>query len=304
MCEPVTMLSTGLGMMGQVAEHNAANNAIAGRNRAKLRNFEEQNRLYDREVMLDRAQYRNDIQLEDIKQDDVYRAMMDQWTEQDVKLNRLFAQSDQKIEKAIRTMYENEYAGTQTGRTAARLAGKSAKKLGQEKSEILHNLMMSEEEAMISKDMSRESAASKSRDLYEQVRFAPIHGVTPMAPELEPKKSSAGLILGLATSAVGGFQEAGAFGAPAINSDFVNTAPSGQEFGAMASDIRMKDNVKEIGISPKGYKIYEFNYKGNNTRYRGAMAQDVITKLPQAVGVRDNYFTVNYNMIDIDMEVV
>ena len=56
--------------MGQVAEHNAQNQAIAGRNRAKLRNFEEQNRLYDRDVMFDRAQYRNDMQLEDIKQDD------------------------------------------------------------------------------------------------------------------------------------------------------------------------------------------------------------------------------------------
>ena len=213
MCEPVTMLSTGLGMMGQVAEHNAANNAIAGRNRAKLRNFEEQNRLYDREVMLDRAQYRNDIQLEDINQDDIYRAMVDQWTQEDAKLNRLFAQSDQKIEKAVRKMYENEYAGTQTGRTAARLAGKSAKQMGQEKSEILHNLMMAEEESTLSKDMIREQSASKSRDIYEEIRFAPIHGPTPMAPEMEPKKSSAGLILGLASSAVGGFQEAGAFDA-------------------------------------------------------------------------------------------
>ena len=210
MCEPVTMLSTGLGMMGQVAEHNAANNAIAGRNRAKLRNFEEQNRLYDREVMLDRAQYRNDIQLEDIKQDDIYRAMVDQWTQEDAKLNRLFAQSDQKIEKAVRKMYENEYAGTQTGRTAARLAGKSAKQMGQEKSEILHNLMMAEEESTLSKDMIREQSASKSRDIYEEIRFAPIHGPTPMAPEMEPKKSSAGLILGLASSAVGGFQQADA----------------------------------------------------------------------------------------------
>ena len=201
-------------MAGQVAEHNAENNAIAGRNRAKLRNHQEQNRLYDREVMFDRAQYRNDMQLEDIKQDDVYRAMVDQWTQEDQKLNRLFAQADQKIEKAVVKMYENEYAGTQTGRTAARLAGKSAKKLGQEKSEILHNLMMSKEEAIVAKDMSRESAASKSRDLYEQIRFAPIHGPTPMAPELEPKKSSAGLILGLAGSAVGGFQEAGVFKAP------------------------------------------------------------------------------------------
>ena len=192
--------------MGQVAEHNAANNAIAGRNRAKLRNFEENNRLYDREVMLDRAQYRNDIQLEDIKQDDIYRAMVDQWTQEDAKLNRLFAQSDQKIEKAVRSMYENEYAGTQTGRTAARLAGKSAVKMGQEKSEILHNLMMAEEESMLSKDMIREQSASKSRDIYEEIRFAPIHGPTPMAPEMEPKKSSASLIFSLGATAAGAFE--------------------------------------------------------------------------------------------------
>jgi len=187
-------------MMGQVAEHQAANQAIAGRNRAKLRNFEEQNRLYDREVMFDRAQYRNDMQLEDIKQDDVYRAMVDQWTQEDQKLDRLFAEGDQKIEKAIINMYENDYAGTQTGRTAGRLAAKGAKKLGQEKSEILHSLMMSKEEATVSKELSQKQASSKSRDLYEQVRFAPIHGPTPMAPDLEPKKSSASLLLGLGTT--------------------------------------------------------------------------------------------------------
>ena len=193
-------------MAGQVAEHNAQNQAIAGRNRAKLRNFEEQNRLYDREVMLERAQYRNDMALEDIKQDDVYKAMVNQWTQEDQKLNRLFAESDQKIEKAVIEMYENEYAGTQTGLTAARLAGKSAKKLGQQKSEILHNLMLSKEEAAVSKDIQTEEARSKSRDLYEQIRFAPIHGPTPMQPELEPKKSSAGLILGLVGTAAGAME--------------------------------------------------------------------------------------------------
>jgi len=191
--------------MGQVAEHQAGNQAIAGRNRAKLRNFEEQNRLYDREVMLDRAQYRNDMALEDIKQDDVYKAMVNQWTQEDQKLDRLFAEADQKIEKAVIEMYENEYAGTQTGRTAARLAGKSAKKLGQQKSEILHNLMMSKEEAIVSKDIQREQATEKSRDLYENIRFAPIHGPTPMAPELEPKKSSASLIFGIGSSIAGSF---------------------------------------------------------------------------------------------------
>ena len=201
------MIGAAFSGMGQIAEHNAQNQAIAGRNRAKLRNFEEQNRLYDREVMLDRAQYRNDIQLEDIKQDDVYRAMVNQWTEEDQKLNRLFAESDQKIEKAVIEMYENEYAGTQTGRTAARLAGQSAKKLGQQKSEILHNLMMSKEEAAVSKDIQYEQAKEKSRDLYEQIRFAPIHGPTPMQPELEPKKSSASLILGIGSTIAGAWPE-------------------------------------------------------------------------------------------------
>ena len=53
-----------------------------------------------------------------------------------------------------------------------------------------------------------------------------------------------------------------------------------------------------------GYKIYEFNYKNDDTRYRGAMAQDVITKLPEAIGVRDGYLYVDYDMIDISMEVI
>ena len=197
MCEPVTLATTALQGAGQLMAHQAEGQAVAGRNRAKLRNFEEQNRLYDREVMLDRAQYRNDMALEDVKQDDIYRAMVDQWTQQDVKLNQLFADADMKLEESVREMYQNEYAGTQTGATAARLAGKSAKELGQKKSQILHKLMMSEEEAIISKDMSREEASVKSRDTYEAVRFAPIHGPTPMAPELEAKPSAASLILGL-----------------------------------------------------------------------------------------------------------
>tara|TARA_A100001391_G_scaffold54360_1_gene33230 strand:+ start:26 stop:700 length:675 start_codon:yes stop_codon:yes gene_type:complete len=215
-CEPVTLASAALSGASQVMAHQAEGQAVAGRNRAKLRNFEEQNRLYDREVMLDRAQYRNDMQLEDVKQDDIYRAMVDQWTQEDVKLNRLFADADMKLEESVREMYQNEYAGTQTGATAARLAGKSAKELGQKKSQALHSLMMSEEEATISKDIAKEGASAKSRDAYEAVRFAPIHGPTPMAPELEAKPSSASLLLGLGQTGLQGYKDFKASGAPNI----------------------------------------------------------------------------------------
>ena len=154
MCEPVSLISTAVSATGSIAGHQAESAAVAGRNRAKLRNFEEQNKLYDREVMFDRAKYKNDMALADIDQDATYQAMIDQWSQADQQLDRLFYDGDQKINNAIVKMYENDYAGTQTGKTAARLAGKSARKLGQYKSEVLHNLMMSKEETMMKKEQS------------------------------------------------------------------------------------------------------------------------------------------------------
>jgi len=82
------------------------------------------------------------------------------------------------------------------------------------------------------------------------------------------------------------------------------TAPKGQGKGAMRSDIRLKENINEVGLSKSGFKIYEFNYKNDGTRYRGAMAQDVITKLPKAISLQDGYLYVNYDMIDINMEAI
>ena len=195
-------------MAGQVQQHNAAAAGVKSRNRAKLRNFDEQNRQYDREVLLDNAKWKNDVQVQDVEQDQVYAAMVNQWTERDQQLDKLFAEGDQKIENAIIEMYENDYAGTQTGATAARLAGKSAKKLGQYKSQVLHGMMMAKEETAVGKDADRQRAQWDSVKLFEKIRFSPIHGRTPMAPELEAGPSKAGLILGLATSAVGGFSRA------------------------------------------------------------------------------------------------
>ena len=71
-----------------------------------------------------------------------------------------------------------------------------------------------------------------------------------------------------------------------------------------SSDIKLKENVEQVGVSPQGYKIYEFNYIGGDTRFRGAMAQDVVKKNPMAVGINQNHLTVDYEQIDIDMEVV
>lgn len=181
--------------------------------------------------MLDNNEWKNEVQVQDIEQDQVYQAMISQWSEQDQQLDKIFAQGDQKIEKAIVEMYENEYAGTQTGRTAGRLAGKGAKKLGQYKSEVLHNMMMAKQESDLNRESIHQDASSKSRGLYEKIRFSPIHGHTPVAPELEAKPGIGGLILGLAVSGLGAAAKGGMFKAPDVGKG-LSTATSTLESGA------------------------------------------------------------------------
>ena len=71
--------------------------------------------------------------------------------------------------------------------------------------------------------------------------------------------------------------------------------------GIIASDIKVKENIKYVGSSPQGHNIWEFNYTGSPTRYRGAMAQEVAKINPMAVNVEDGILAVDYSKIDVDM---
>jgi len=85
----------------------------------------------------------------------------------------------------------------------------------------------------------------------------------------------------------------------------ISTGLSIASLFAGGSDIRMKEDIEQVGVSPDGHKIYEFNYIGKPTRYRGAMAQEVVKIDPMAVAIRkDGYLGVYYGKIDVDMEVI
>ena len=87
--------------------------------------------------------------------------------------------------------------------------------------------------------------------------------------------------------------------------DLSVTAPEGQQFGPMASDIRLKENIIKVGNSPSGINIYEWNYKGNTQRYRGVMAQEILERHTEAVALQpDGYMSVYYGKIDVKMEMV
>jgi len=196
----------GIAGMQQVAGHAAETSAARGRNNAKLKNFHRQNKEYDVTANLDNVQYLNDVQEQDADQDATYQAMLDQWSDTDFQLKKIFAENDFAIEDAIVEMHEGSYAGTQTGSTAGRLAAKSAVAKGRKTARAIHNKMFAVDEANRQKSKTHRAAKRDSHKLFNEVRFAPIHGFRPAAPSMEAGPSKAGLILGLAGTGLKGYQ--------------------------------------------------------------------------------------------------
>ena len=205
MCDPVSAGMFAIQAAGQVGEHQAKRQGVDSRNRQRLKQFDYDNQNYINEVKLDNAQYFNDTVASEVEQEGVFKAMVDQWTQIDQQLDQMFAKSSFKMQDAIIKMYESEYAGTQTGATAARLAGSSAKKKGYEIAKEVSRLLLAKDEAYLKKEGQRTTAMSKIDKLYEKVRFPPVHGHTPVPPELEAKPSTASLMLGLAGSALSSY---------------------------------------------------------------------------------------------------
>lgn len=71
---------------------------------------------------------------------------------------------------------------------------------------------------------------------------------------------------------------------------------------ALFSDKRLKENVEKVG-EEKGFNIYAFNYIWSPIRYVGVMAQEVKKKMPEAVGMRDGFLTVDYDKLGLKMGV-
>ena len=100
------------------------------------------------------------------------------------------------------------------------------------------------------------------------------------------------------------------------SSNASNAAQSGFNSGLMGlggtlgaasimSDIRTKENIKQVGFLPNGLPVYEYEYKpkwkveAGHGKFIGVMAQEVELVQPEAVITRpDGYKMVNYGVLN------
>lgn len=63
---------------------------------------------------------------------------------------------------------------------------------------------------------------------------------------------------------------------------------------SLFSDRRLKENIRQVGITDGGLPVYTFRYKGEPQTHMGVMAQDVEQVNPDAVSVHES----GYKMVD------
>jgi hypothetical protein len=66
------------------------------------------------------------------------------------------------------------------------------------------------------------------------------------------------------------------------------------------SDIRLKQDIVELGVMRNGLHLYRYRYIGQSARYVGVMAQEVAMKYPAAViAGEDGYLRVDYGQLGL-----
>lgn len=74
---------------------------------------------------------------------------------------------------------------------------------------------------------------------------------------------------------------------------------------AAGSSKKLKDNIVKVGKSNDGHNIYNFNYKGDNRRFVGVIAEEILEQKPEAVRTMPNgHLGVIYDLIDVDFKEV
>ena len=71
------------------------------------------------------------------------------------------------------------------------------------------DLMMAKDKSILQKEIIRNDTNRRRRAAFQKTWRSPVHGFTPRPPTLEAMPSAAGMILGIAGSAVGAFAGGG-----------------------------------------------------------------------------------------------
>ena len=226
MCNPVNgwqIAQFAVSSAAQVGNYMSQRAGTKARNRAKLLNFRQDNIAYYNDALLNDVKWKNSLQDTQIAYDNIFQQAAEQWRQQDLAIEQAQDKHARYNVQALQELYRKEYAGTQTGVTAMRLANEPIRKVNMAISKSSRELIMAKDKSLLQNEIIRNDANRRRQAAFQKTWRSPVHGWTPVAPALESAPSAAGMLLGIAGAAVGSF---GDLPQPDILKDTTKVKPS------------------------------------------------------------------------------
>ena len=205
MCEAVSASMFAVQTASAVYGHGQEKKAAAARNRAKLANFNAENEAYVADTILNNTSWKDRVQQTEGTIDDIFNDAADQWMQQDLHLEEVYAKHAFNVVDILTDRYKNEYAGEQTGVTATRRAGANVREAGMALTKSVRNVVMNENKTQLNREIIANQANAKQRQQWDQVRQAPVPGHTPPPPVYEAGPGIGGLLMQVAVSAASSY---------------------------------------------------------------------------------------------------
>lgn len=82
-----------------------------------------------------------------------------------------------------------------------------------------------------------------------------------------------------------------------VGGAYAGSAGGSAALTSFFSDRRLKTDIRKLRDDPRGFGWYEFRYKAGGGLQTGVMADEVRGVIPEAVGERDGYLTVDYSQL-------
>lgn len=220
---------------------------------------------------------------------------------QEVLTGMAFEQQDMLV-KMLQQEGELQASGV-SGRSAGKALSSALASYGRNQAIMAESLVSATRESDVTR--RRIGLDKYSADLAAQSRrmLEPLKAPDPMPPLKMPRATISDPLMPdkPPPPVKGATGSAGARILGGVASD-VNMGIGIASMIASFSDIRLKENIQQVGVSPSGISIFEWNYIGNDKRYRGVIAQYILDTHPEAIVELDGgYLGVDYSKIDVDM---
>lgn len=205
-------------------------------------------------------------------------------------INDVFKNYEDKINTTSNQMTTQQQQGAASSMASRGITGGSV--LGDTQSKIASDVNRSKTDALSNLGANKSSAMASLMEYLNNMKMNQTKAATDVDMGNVGNKFQK---YGLRNQTIGGLNDDTGF------DDF--TSIFGDLVKMAASDIRLKENLVKVD-NKNGINVYEFNYIGNDKRFRGVIADEIEDVIPEAVKYIGGIKLVDYSKVGIRFEEV